>query len=43
MQMKEEAFDQVLEVNLKGTFNTIRFAARQMVKQRKGRIVNMPL
>ena len=41
MQMKEEAFDQVLEVNLKGTFNTIRFAARQMVKQRKGRIVNM--
>ncbi|MCF0122360.1 MAG: 3-oxoacyl-[acyl-carrier-protein] reductase [Lachnospiraceae bacterium] len=41
MQMKEEDFDQVLAVNLKGTFNTISFAARQMMKQRKGRIVNM--
>lgn len=41
MQMKEEDFDRVLEVNLKGAFNTIRFAARQMLKQRSGRIVNL--
>ncbi|MCQ2510732.1 MAG: 3-oxoacyl-[acyl-carrier-protein] reductase [Lachnospiraceae bacterium] len=41
MQMKEEAFDRVLDVNLKGTFNTIRFASRQMLKQRSGRIVNL--
>ena len=41
MQMKEEDFDRVLEVNLKGAFNTIRFAARQMLRQRGGRIVNL--
>ena len=41
MQMKEEDFDRVLEVNLKGTFHTIRFAARQMIKQKHGRIINM--
>lgn len=28
-------------MNLKGAFNTIRFAARQMLKQRSGRIVNL--
>lgn len=41
MQMKEADFDRVLEVNLKGAFNTIRFASRQMLKQRGGRIVNL--
>lgn len=41
MQMKEEDFDRVLDVNLKGAFNTIRFASRQMLKQRSGRIVNL--
>ena len=41
MQMKEEDFDRVLEVNLKGAFNTIRFVARQMLKQRGGKIVNL--
>ena len=30
MKMKEEDFDSVLNVNLKGTFNTIRHSARQM-------------
>ena len=35
MKMKEEDFDAVLNVNLKGTFNTIRHSARQMLKQRK--------
>lgn len=41
MKMSEEDFDKVLETNLKGAFNTIRFASRQMLKQRKGRIINM--
>lgn len=41
MRMSEEDFSRVVDVNLKGTFNCIRHAARQMVKQRGGRIVNM--
>lgn len=41
MKMSEEAFDQVIQVNLKGTFNCIRFVSRQMLKQRSGRIINM--
>ncbi|MCI8665760.1 MAG: 3-oxoacyl-[acyl-carrier-protein] reductase [Dorea sp.] len=41
MKMTEEAFDQVIATNLKGAFNTVRFASRQMVKQRSGRIINM--
>ena len=41
MKMSEEAFDRVIDTNLKGTFNTIRFASRQMLKQRSGRIINM--
>lgn len=41
MRMSEEDFDKVLDVNLKGTFHCIRFAARQMMKQRSGRIINM--
>lgn len=41
MKMSEEDFDKVLDTNLKGTFNTIRFATRQMLKQRSGRIINM--
>ena len=41
MGMKEEDFDSVIDVNLKGTFHCIRFAARQMMRQRYGRIVNM--
>lgn len=41
MRMTEEEFDQVIDVNLKGTFNTVRFAARQMLKQKYGRIINL--
>ena len=41
MKMKEEDFDSVLNVNLKGTFNTIRHSARQMLKQRSGKIINI--
>lgn len=41
MRMSEEDFDAVLSTNLKGAFHTIRFAMRQMLKQRSGRIVNI--
>ena len=40
-RMKDEDFDAVLDVNLKGTFNCCRAAAQRMMKQRYGRIVNM--
>lgn len=41
MKMSEEDFAQVVDTNLKGAFHTIRFASRQMLKQRSGRIINM--
>lgn len=41
MKMSEEDFDMVLDTNLKGAFNTIRFASRQMLRQKGGRIINM--
>lgn len=41
MKMSEEDFDKVLDTNLKGAFNTIRFASRQMLRQKGGRIINM--
>ena len=40
-RMKEEDFDAVIDVNLKGTFNCCKAAARRMMKQRYGRIVSM--
>ena len=40
-RMTEEDFDRVIEVNLKGTFHCLRFAARQMIRQRGGRIINL--
>lgn len=41
MMMKEEEFDDVIDVNLKGTFNTMRHIARQMMKQKGGSIINI--
>lgn len=41
MKMPEKDFDDVVAINLKGTFNTIRAVSRQMIKQRSGRIINM--
>ena len=41
MRMKEEDFDAVINTNLKGTFNTIRHTARQMLKQKSGKIINI--
>ena len=39
--MSEEAFDKVIAVNLKGTFNMTRHFARKLMKQRSGAIVNI--
>lgn len=41
MRMKEEDFDNVIEVNLKGVFNCTRHAVPIMMKQRSGRIINI--
>ena len=41
MKMKEEDFDAVMDINLKGAFNTIKHASRQMLKQKSGKIVNI--
>lgn len=41
VMMKEADFDAVIAANLKGTFLCMKAAARQMVKQRYGRIVNL--
>lgn len=41
MKMSEEDFDSVISTNLKGAFHTIRFASRQMIKQKSGRIINI--
>lgn len=39
--MKEQAWDEVLDTNLKGAFNCIKAASRPMMKQRWGRIVSI--
>lgn len=41
MKLSEEEFDQVIDTNLKGTFHTVRFASRQMLRQKSGRIINL--
>jgi 3-oxoacyl-[acyl-carrier protein] reductase len=39
VKMKEEDWDQVMAVNLKGAFNCIKAGCRPMMKQRWGRII----
>lgn len=41
IRMKEEDWDRVLAVNLKGAYNCIRAAAKPMMKARYGRIINI--
>ncbi|MGL5353624.1 MAG: 3-oxoacyl-[acyl-carrier-protein] reductase [Clostridium sp.] len=41
MRMKEEDFDKVIEVNLKGVFNCIRAVTPIMVRQKSGKVINM--
>jgi 3-oxoacyl-[acyl-carrier protein] reductase len=41
IRMSDDDWDRVITVNLKGTFNCIKAAARVMMKARRGRIINM--
>lgn len=41
VRMKEKDWDAVLNINLKGAFNCTKIAAKQMMKQRSGRIINI--
>jgi len=41
MRMKEDEFDDVIAINLKGVFNTTKAVTRPMMKNRFGRIVNV--
>jgi 3-oxoacyl-[acyl-carrier protein] reductase len=41
IRMKEEDWDKVLSINLKGTFNCMRAVSAIMLKQRSGKIVNI--
>ena len=41
IRMKDDDWDKVIEVNLTGAFACLREAAKIMVKQRKGRIINI--
>ena len=41
LRMKAEDLDLVLDTNLKGTFYCMKYAAKQMLRQRSGRIINI--
>ncbi|MGX8796928.1 3-oxoacyl-[acyl-carrier-protein] reductase [Fusibacter sp. JL298sf-3] len=41
MRLDEQAFDDVIETNLKGTFNLTKHVSRYMLKKKSGRIVNI--
>ena len=41
MRMKEEDFDNVINTNLKGTFNVTKNVVPYMMKKRSGKIVNI--
>ena len=41
VRMKETDWDDVLNINLKGTFNCIKAVTKTMMKQRSGRIINI--
>ncbi|MEQ1935112.1 MAG: 3-oxoacyl-[acyl-carrier-protein] reductase [Fimbriimonadaceae bacterium] len=41
LRMKDEDWDRVIAVNLKGSFNTTRAASKLMMKARYGRIINI--
>jgi 3-oxoacyl-[acyl-carrier protein] reductase len=41
LRMKEDQWDQVIQVNLKGTFNCTKTVIRSMFKQKYGRIINI--
>lgn len=41
LRMNEEAWDRVMNVNLKSCFNTVKAVTKPMMKQKRGSIINM--
>lgn len=41
MRLKDDDWDQVMDTNLRGAFNTIRSVTRGMMKRKSGRIINI--
>ena len=41
LRMKEEDWDTVVDVNLKGCFNTVKTVVKQMIRNKKGCIINI--
>lgn len=41
LRMKEEEFDRVIDVNMKGCFNCMKHVTRPMLKKKCGRIINV--
>lgn len=41
MRMKEEDFDKVIDINLKGVFNCTKAVSKPMMKKKFGKIINM--
>ncbi len=41
LRMKEDDFDKIINVNLKGSWNMIKHVTRSMFKQKSGRIINI--
>ena len=41
MQMSEEDFDDVISVNLKGTYNTVKACIRPFIRNKYGKIINI--
>ncbi|WP_408631521.1 3-oxoacyl-[acyl-carrier-protein] reductase [Metaclostridioides mangenotii] len=41
MRMKEEDFDKVIDINLKGVFNCTKAATKYMMKKKYGKVINM--
>jgi len=41
MRMSEEQWDEIMNINLKSCFNTVKAASRTLMKQKSGSIINM--
>jgi len=41
MRMSEESWDEVMDINLKSVFNTVKASTRTFMKQKSGSIINM--
>lgn len=41
MRMTDDQFEQVVDTNLKGTFYCLKYASNYMLRQRRGKIINM--